>query len=83
MKLFIFDTATKKLVGQHNFWDDSWIVADNWKTFDSGAQVALKVADDVNDMDTSGFYIQPVSYASPETTDHEYIDPDILFPPPE
>ena len=77
-KLFIFDNTTKRVIGCHHFWDDDWTVADEFKTFDSANQVALVVDRTITEHDSSGNYIQPTSYASSETTLHEYVDPATL-----
>lgn len=58
-KLLIFDKVTKQIIAHHHFWEDSFTVNDNWKTFDAANQDSLIVDTSVKEFDQNGAQIIP------------------------
>ena len=70
-KLLVFN-ATGQIVAKHNFWEDDWMVSDNWK-LESG-QVAIIVDQNQIEIKPDGTVIQP------NGNGFKFVDPNTLIP---
>jgi hypothetical protein len=79
-RLVIFDKTKKRIIGQHEFWNDSWglNIKDNWLTFDDVTQNAIVINKVIklyqtflnHDLDE---IIQPNNYDIPAQYEYKYI----------
>lgn len=77
-KLVVFESTYKRIKATHHFWEDSWVMSDYFKTFDPANDVALITDQSTKLYNSSGYLIQPNSWAANETTVHTYVDESTL-----